>query len=184
MISDIDHDEDHQQSRSPGIIKIIIAYAAGSRVEATHLPYEHMSPPLGVFPRPVRKESDHARRWSDDRLDHVRCHLGSNFHSSSSRSRDFHLSAGQRIGSDRIGSVWGGQSIERSRWSRRIASFCSIALFKRSMYHLAYNPNTPTNKQTSQMPNNCNFPYFCRVYDRRRMRWTQTRSGPEGKGAV
>jgi len=153
-----------------------LSHAAGSRVEATHLPYEHMSP-LGDFPRPVgpfRKESDHARARSDDRLDHLRCHLGSNFHSSSSRSRP-------EIFTCPLADRAGNQLNDRAD---RAGSFCSIALFKRSMYHLAYNPNTPTNKQTSQMPNNCNFPYFCRVYDRRRMRWTQTRSGPEGKGAV
>jgi len=32
------------------------------------------------------------------------------------------------------------------------------------MYHLVYNLNTAINKQTSQMPNNCNLPYFCRLY--------------------
>lgn len=97
--------------------------------------------------------------------DHVRCHLSSNFHSSSRQPEDFHLSAGRS----------NERSSERSNqrtainWTispDRAGSFCSIALFKRSMYHLAYNLNTPTNKQTSQMPNNCNFPYFCRVYDR------------------
>jgi len=40
----------------------------------------------------------------------------------------------------------------------------TIVWIERSMYHLVYNLNTAINKQTSQMSNNCNLPYFCRLY--------------------
>lgn len=74
-------------------------------------------------------------------------HLGNNFHTS------WRFSLGVRA----------------INWTitASVLLFCSCrSLYSndRSMYHLVYNLNTAINKQTSQMPNNCNLPYFCRLY--------------------